>query len=139
MNFKNHVEKAAAEYHIGDVGLNTLIAPNFRAKELACNDGNGRFLAHPATLVLLEKIREHFNRPVIINSFYRTPKYNQEIGGSNNSRHLYGMAADIYIRNISPEEIYDYADSLDIGGLGIYDSFVHLDVWKEGRRWDNRS
>jgi len=47
--------------------------------------------------LLMEKIRGLFNRPVTITSGYRTPERNREVGGSQNSLHLKGLACDFYI------------------------------------------
>lgn len=44
---------------------------------------------------LLEIIREIYGKPIIINSGYRCPELNRLVGGSVNSQHLTGSAADI--------------------------------------------
>lgn len=44
---------------------------------------------------LLETIREIYGNPIIINSGYRCPELNRLVGGSANSQHLTGSAADI--------------------------------------------
>ena len=46
---------------------------------------------------ILQKIRDHFGKAVNINSAYRTPAKNKQVGGAAYSQHLYGMAADISI------------------------------------------
>lgn len=43
----------------------------------------------------LEPLREHCQKPIIINSAYRTPDGNKAVGGSPSSLHLEGLAADI--------------------------------------------
>lgn len=45
--------------------------------------------------MVFEPIRNHFNVPLKVNSFYRSPKLNKAIGGSRNSDHLRGRAIDI--------------------------------------------
>jgi len=47
--------------------------------------------------LLMEKIRGIFNKPITITSGYRTPERNREVGGSQNSLHLKGLACDFYI------------------------------------------
>jgi zinc D-Ala-D-Ala carboxypeptidase len=42
-----------------------------------------------------EPAREHFNTPLKINSFFRSPALNKAIGGSKTSQHCLGMAIDI--------------------------------------------
>lgn len=54
---------------------------------------------------VLQPIRNHYNKPVIITSGYRSPKLNQLVKGSNTSDHCYGKAADIHIQNIDNFEL----------------------------------
>lgn len=49
---------------------------------------------------VLQPIRDHFNKPVIINSGFRNSFLNSAIGGSKSSDHCKGMAADIEISGI---------------------------------------
>ena len=44
---------------------------------------------------VLQPIRDEFGEPIIINSCYRCERVNRGVGGSNNSDHKYGCAADI--------------------------------------------
>lgn len=46
---------------------------------------------------VLEPVRNHFNAPVKVTSGYRSPDVNVAVGGSRNSDHTRGMAADIEI------------------------------------------
>ena len=46
---------------------------------------------------VLEPLREHFGVPIIITSGYRSALLNSLVGGSKNSQHKYGEAADIFI------------------------------------------
>lgn len=50
---------------------------------------------------VLEPIREHFARPVIVTSGYRAPAVNKAIGGSASSQHCFGMAADFTVPGVS--------------------------------------
>jgi hypothetical protein len=67
---------------------------------------------------VLDPIREHFGRPVTVNSGYRGKKLNKAIKGSKNSQHCKGQAADIEIIGISN---YDLAcwirDNMDFDQL----------------------
>ena len=49
-------------------------------------------------LNFVQKIRNHFNQPVTINSGYRCPTHNRNVGGVSNSRHTKGEAADIVVK-----------------------------------------
>lgn len=75
----------------------------------------------------LQKIREHFKAPVYINSGYRCTIHNTNIGGAPKSKHLLGMAADIRVKNVKPLEVARYAESIGVKGIGLYDTFVHID------------
>ena len=44
---------------------------------------------------LLEPAREAISCPIIINSGFRNPRVNAQVGGVKNSQHLLGQAADI--------------------------------------------
>jgi len=50
---------------------------------------------------ILDPIRKHFGKPLIISSGYRSAKLNRIIGGSKNSQHSKGEAADIEVRGVS--------------------------------------
>lgn len=44
---------------------------------------------------VLEPLRQHFGKPISINSGYRCPELNRAVGGARNSYHMKGRAADI--------------------------------------------
>ena len=46
---------------------------------------------------VLEPLRRHLDRPVVISSGYRSPALNKAVGGVANSQHMTGQAADIHI------------------------------------------
>ncbi len=134
-----------------DNNLNTsLLSSHFTAAEAACKDGAPvpqELINNAVQLATnLEFLRSAFlNRPIKINSWYRTPTHNAAIGGSPNSQHLLAKAADITIQDISPEQIHSMIQLLitmgimQEGGLGLYDSFVHYDIRGTKARWDLRS
>ena len=49
--------------------------------------------------LILEPARVEIKCPIIINSGYRNPKYNNAVGGVKNSQHQLGQAADIRPQN----------------------------------------
>lgn len=57
---------------------------------------------------VLEPIRNHFNRPVIISSGFRGPELNKATGGSPTSQHCNGEAADIEVPGVSNNELARY-------------------------------
>lgn len=114
------------------------LSKNFTVKEFACSDGTDTVFISLALVNLLQKIRDHFGKPVIINSAYRTEAHNKSIGGATYSQHKYGLAADIHINGVTPKEIAAYVETLlpSSGGIGIYKSFVHIDVRRVKSRWN---
>ena len=44
---------------------------------------------------VLDPARQRYGGPVLVNSGYRCPKHNAEVGGVPNSQHMRGEAADI--------------------------------------------
>ena len=119
----------------------TKLAANFRVREFKCKDGSDTILISDELVTLLQTIRDHFGAAVNINSAYRTKAHNTDAGGSPNSQHLYGKAADIWISGVTPLEIAQYAEFLqpDSGGIGVYGDFAHVDVRTSRSRWDSRS
>ena len=124
------------------------LSKNFRLKEFDCKDGskmpkevlqNIRQLAKQ-----LQYLRDYCDMPIKINSAYRSVEHNASVGGSKNSRHLYGYASDIVIQGFAPKDTYALIEYLigkgimKQGGLGKYKTFTHYDIYFDGeniRRW----
>ena len=70
---------------------NVRLSKNFTVKEFACSDGTDTVFISLALVNLLQKIRDHFGKVVIINSAYRTEAHNKAIGGATYSQHKYGI------------------------------------------------
>ena len=117
------------------------LSTNFKVSEFKCNDGSDKVLISDELVSLLQDIRDHFGKAVVINSAYRTETYNKKVGGATHSQHILGTAADIVISGVSPLEVAQYAEYLQpkSGGIGVYQSFTHVDVRATRSRWDNRS
>lgn len=116
---------------------NKKLSTNFRVREFACLDGSDPIFIDTELVTILQKIRTHFGMAVTITSAYRTPPRNKSVGGTAYSMHLYGMAADIKLSGISPSRVAEYAETLlpGKGGIGIYDTFTHIDVRTTKSRW----
>lgn len=113
------------------------LSENFTVGEFACKDGSDMILISMELVELLQKIRDHFKAPVTINSAYRNHCYNKKVGGASGSMHLYGAAADIRVKGVAPKDVAAYAELLmpNKGGIGIYPTFVHVDVRAVKSRW----
>lgn len=117
-------------------GNNTKLSNNFKVKEFDCKCGKCKNTIIDNNLVnSLQLIRNHFNKPVIINSGYRCAKHNKAVGGATLSKHRFGMAADIAIKGVAPSDIAAYAESIDLKGIGLYSSFVHVDTRRTKSFW----
>lgn len=118
---------------------NRKLSANFNVREFRCKDGSDPIFVDSDLVKLLQQIRDHFGKAVIINSAYRTPPHNKASGGSIYSQHLYGKAADIRISGVSVDALADYAEKLlgNSGGVGRYydKGFVHVDVRAVKSRW----
>lgn len=113
------------------------LSTNFAVREFACKDGSDAVLVAPRLVMVLQSLRSHFCAAVTINSGYRTPQYNAKVGGVTDSQHCYGTAADIVVRGKTPAQVAAYARQLmpDWGGVGVYDSFCHIDVRETKADW----
>lgn len=109
---------------------NVVLSKNFESSEFKCKGENccSEVLIDPILVTYLQMIRDHFDKPVIINSAYRCVKHNSKIGGASSSKHLFGQAADIKIDGIKPLKIAQYAESIGVKGIGQYENFVHIDT-----------
>lgn len=124
------------------------LSKHFRREEFHCTGctpanpcWRGGWDTVDAELVeILEKVRAFFEAPVLVSSGHRCPERNRAVGGVENSQHLLGRAADIKVVGIDPDQVWDFLRPWHEGGLGVYDSFVHVDTRSDGpERWDRRS
>ncbi len=113
------------------------LSQHFHRREFACRCGCGFDTADYLLILVLEAIRAHFGRPVRIHCGCRCPSHNAEVGGAPSSQHLYGKAADIAVAGIPPSRVADYIDQTwpNLGGLGRYPTFTHIDVRGHRARW----
>lgn len=116
---------------------NKKLSTNFRVKEFACSDGSDPIFIDSELVDVLQKIRAHFGKALTITSAYRTPTHNKNVGGTTYSQHLYGKAADIKVSGVPPEKVVAYAEKIlpDKGGIGIYNTFTHIDIRSSKSRW----
>lgn len=99
------------------------------------------------TLVVLQKLRTELGVWITLTSTYRRPAYNRAIAGAGASFHMDFKAIDFSCATGSPSDwarslkgyrgqAFDlpgiHGDYIFRGGVGIYDTFVHIDT----RGWD---
>ncbi|SMP57148.1 YcbK family protein [Anoxynatronum buryatiense] len=115
------------------------VSENFYLREFECKDGSHQVRLHPQLLEKLQQLRNKLKRPVIITSGYRNPAHNARVGGSPTSQHLLGTAADLQVTGVSIHQLALEARQVGFTGIGIYDTFVHVDVRATPASWDHRS
>lgn len=89
----------------------------------------------------LQVLRDYLEKPIKINSAYRSPEHNKSVGGVANSQHVKGKAADISIEGMTPRQVaatieyFIQTGKMKQGGLGVYPTFVHYDIRGKKARW----
>lgn len=122
-------------------GVKTQIAKSFNSSEFDCKCFNidcDKTYIDMNHVAELQKLRDMWG-PITINSAFRCAKHNKAVGGSTNSKHAKGIATDIVVRTKTPDQVHAILERVWKGGLGVYNTFVHIDSRPEGRaRWDLR-
>lgn len=93
---------------------------------------------------VLDPLREAYGRPIRVTSGYRCPQLNRLVGGSPNSQHMRGEAADIQPLKSEKSEAKSELDKLArilIGNgkfdqLIVYPTFIHVSYRRKG--WNRR-
>lgn len=120
-------------------GSNIQITDNFNSNEFDCNCSECNMtLIDVDHVKKLQKLRDKVKKGIKITSGFRCESWNSKVGGSTNSQHLLGTASDIVVSGMESIKVADLCKTFK--GLGIYDSFIHLDSRKlKGKaRWDFR-
>ncbi len=123
-------------------GSVTKLSANFKASEFLCH-GSGcctEGKIDEKLVQILQKIRDHFGKPVYISSAYRCETWNKKVGGVSGSYHRLGQAADIKVDGVKPAEVAKYAESIGVLGIGLYETdsdghFVHVDTRTNKSYW----
>lgn len=122
--------------------VNRMVTENFSYEECQCACCQ-RIKVIPLFFLhmgLLQKIRDNIGA-IIINSGYRCPTHNATLpDSSNNSMHM-TFATDVRPADNDPSKlfrIWHLAQNFGFKGIGIYDTFIHLDMRANEALWDNR-
>lgn len=132
------------------------VTDHFRAEEFAQKSKHGiHSMDYPGEWIedrllplcrQLEALRGFVNQPIRIISGYRSEAYNRAIGGARHSQHVQGRAADIVIPGITAAGVHRIikklvaAGEMQLGGLGKYQGFVHVDIRPSDRlvQWEGK-
>ena len=123
---------------------NLKLSKNFTVGEFA-RSGRTTFIPariDPKFVACLQRIRDHVDRPVRINSGYRSNSYNTKLYNARGekptrSQHISGRAADIKIGRMTGQEIAEAA--IDACGpqiaVGLGPQFAHIDMRGHFKIW----
>ena len=125
-----------------DTGKSVYVTDNFRRIEFTCPCQCGKMNIDKELVVRLQELRSTYKVPLVIICGCRCKNYNKDIKGNKKSQHLLGIAADVSMKQISPLVLARAASSIPMfynGGIGLYETYVHLDIRKTGKaRWGKK-
>ena len=121
------------------------MAPNFTPWEFRCKCNICQAIILDLMLpVTLERMRGMIGRPIVIESGYRCPRYNEVLiqeglPASKVSKHIMGTAADIYVvgdnlQKIDGHTLARYAYLAGFRAIGVAPSWIHVDL-RQPQRW----
>lgn len=98
-----------------------------------------------ATARLLQEVRWHFGKPVLVHSGFRCPELNAAVGGSSSSQHMKGEAADFHVARENLRDVWHWIvheSDLAFGqclleGSAKAPSWIHLSLgppWRSAAR-----
>ena len=123
--------------------------PNFKWSELRCKgcDGTcsfstqGQPIGHIANAALdkLQQLRLTLRKPVTVLSAARCPLHNVRVGGAPFSQHRStdvraSTAFDVHV-DMPLKAIVEAAEDVGFGGIGTYNTFIHMDDRGTVARW----
>lgn len=133
-------------YWVEDVttpeNLESGVSEHFKLREFKCEDNSRVVILNNELVAVLETARRYFGAAIHVNSGYRTVAYNSTLkNASPKSQHTHGNAADIVVYGVKPIVVYNYFNKTypNKYGVGIYNTFVHIDVRPVKNRWDCRT
>jgi len=81
--------------------------------------------------VLLEEVRSLLNKPILLNSGFRSKAVNDSVGSKDTSQHRIGCAADIRVPGMTPKQVVEAVIASNIGYDQIIEEFgswTHISV-----------
>lgn len=113
------------------------LTKNFSRKEFACKCGCSFDTIDFELINVCQDVADNFRDVVYVNSGCRCESHNEIVGGSENSQHLYGRAADLRLKHTGPDKVHAYLTKKypDQYGIGKYNTFTHIDTRNLRARW----
>lgn len=120
-----------------------ILAPHFKKRGYTTNSlpPKSQWKKMAPTLKIIDRMSSEMNRPLnCILSAYRSPRYNKAVGGKSRSLHMQNQALDVQFHGASPSHVASVARYLRkkgkfSGGIGKYNSFVHVDTRGYNADW----
>jgi len=90
--------------------------------------------------IVLEPVRAHFGKPLIIHSAFRCADLNKSVGGSPTSQHTLGQAADFHIPGVNFADIFNFIwreSNIPFGQLIDEKNWIHCSTgapWRDAAR-----
>ncbi|KKK52673.1 hypothetical protein LCGC14_3102540 [marine sediment metagenome] len=119
--------------------------PNFTEAEMRCKgfakglcSCGGQADMKPSFMMTLQRVRNAFGRPMVVNSGFRCPDYDKFLGGAG--IHPKGRAADIRVSGENAYHLLGCAYAMDVWGIGLKQHgpwpgrFMHLDTMSGPKR-----
>lgn len=121
--------------HYRDFPMEQWRWPNFSPRELA-SKREGELAINADALDKLQKLRTALDRPMVLNSAYRSAAHNKAVGGAKNSQHMKATAFDVSMANHDPDVFESAARAAGFTGFGYYpkQNFMHIDTGP-ARKW----
>ena len=93
--------------------------------------GSGQLMSNEI-ISMLDVVRKKYGKAIDINSGFRTPKHNAEVGGKVTSSHLKGLAVDISCTNSTDRfKLEGILREVGFTRIGMGSTFIHVDIDKE--------
>ena len=108
-----------------------------------CSSPNLNFLSHtdprisPSVCAAASSLASAVGYTLDITSAYRSPGYNEKVGGASKSSHMLGLAIDVIQTGKSTSQRQAFltaAYNAGFRGIGIYNTFTHIDLSNK-RAW----
>lgn len=145
VNTKVNTNNSTIKLYLYKKHANSYLSKNFQVKEFIAKGSPLRDMYERGVYFevfiddklvgFLQRIRDHYGKPIIITSGYRPKEYNKSVNGATSSLHIEGCAADIRIDGVTPKELAAYCKSIGVKGIGTYDDFVHMDTRENVYYW----
>lgn len=86
---------------------------------------------HPDLIEILKALETHMGFELTINSGYREPGHNDEVGGVPNSEHTYSPAEGVDVlckQGVTRYKMLRHLFKIGVTRIGIGETFIHIGI-----------